>query len=93
MGSQFFSDMLLLRKQQLYLYLFFSLCAGAEHLCQIIYEAVPGVFFDSGTTTITMLSSEVVVHILNHLFNKLSDVCLVQGGEVVKRYLVQLFHL
>ncbi|XP_078149160.1 uncharacterized protein LOC144544512 isoform X2 [Carex rostrata] len=58
-----------------------SLCAGAEHLCQIIYEAVPGVFFDSGTTTITMLSSEVVVHILNHLFNKLSDVCLVQGGE------------
>jgi hypothetical protein len=64
--------------------IFFSLCTGAEHLCQIIFEAVPDVFFDSGTAMITMLSSEVAVHILNHLFNKLSDVCLVQGGEVVK---------
>lgn len=67
---------------------FFSLCAGAEHLCQTIYEAVPSVFFDPVTTMITLLSSEVAVHILNHLFNKLSDVCLVQGGEVVNRYLV-----
>ncbi|KAJ4789783.1 Gamma-tubulin complex component [Rhynchospora pubera] len=56
-------------------------CAGAEHLCQIIYEAVPGVFFNSGTTTVTILASEVAVHILNHLFNKLSDVCLVQGCQ------------
>jgi gamma-tubulin complex component 5 len=77
-----------------FIFIVFSLCAGAEHLCQIIYEAVPDVFFDSGTAMITMLSSEVAVHILNHLFNKLSNVCLVQGGEVVKKKtLFVLFYL
>ncbi|TVU49314.1 hypothetical protein EJB05_00622 [Eragrostis curvula] len=55
-----------------------SLCSGAEHLSQVVHGAVPDGFWDSGAH---MASSEVAVHILNHLFKKLNDVCLVEDGE------------
>ncbi|KAF8705112.1 hypothetical protein HU200_031378 [Digitaria exilis] len=55
-----------------------SLCSGAEHLSQVVHGAVPDGFWDSGTL---MVSSEVSVHILNHLFRKLNEVCLVEDGE------------
>jgi hypothetical protein len=59
-----------------------SLCSGAEHLYQVVHGAVPDGFWDSGAQ---MASSEVSVHILNHLFKKLNEVCLVEDGEVATR--------
>jgi gamma-tubulin complex component 5 len=55
-----------------------SLCSGAEHLSQVVHGVVPDGFWDSGAL---MASSEVSVHILNHLFKKLNEVCLVEDGE------------
>ncbi|OEL34718.1 hypothetical protein BAE44_0004266 [Dichanthelium oligosanthes] len=55
-----------------------SLCSGAEHLSQVVHGAVPDGFWDSGAL---MASSGVSVHILNHLFKKLNEVCLVEDGE------------
>ncbi|KAL6847272.1 hypothetical protein ACP4OV_023125 [Aristida adscensionis] len=55
-----------------------SLFSGAEHLSQVVHGVVPDRFWDSGTH---MASSEVSVHILNHLFKKLNEVCLVEDGE------------
>ncbi|KAL5224409.1 hypothetical protein ABZP36_011048 [Zizania latifolia] len=55
-----------------------SLCYGAEHLYQVVHGAVPDCFWNSGTQ---MSSSEVAVHVVNHLFVKLNEVCLVEDGE------------
>ncbi|GJM95261.1 hypothetical protein PR202_ga11973 [Eleusine coracana subsp. coracana] len=55
-----------------------SLCSGAEHLSQVVHGALPHSFWDSGAH---MASSEVAVYILNQLFKKLSEVCLVEDGE------------
>ncbi|KAG2630481.1 gamma-tubulin complex component 5-like isoform X2 [Panicum virgatum] len=55
-----------------------SLCSGAEHLSQVVHGVVPDGFWDSGAL---MASSEVSVHILNHLFKKLNEVCLVEDGK------------
>lgn len=61
---------------------FCSLCAGAELLWELRTGAVPNVFIDSGNT---VSSSEIAVYILNHLFKKLNEDCLVQGGEVAEK--------
>ncbi|ONK64090.1 uncharacterized protein A4U43_C07F21980 [Asparagus officinalis] len=55
-----------------------SLCSGAEQLFQVVHGAVPNVYFDSETST---SADEIAVHILDHLFKKLNEACLVQGGE------------
>ncbi|KAL6623488.1 hypothetical protein ACP70R_033367 [Stipagrostis hirtigluma subsp. patula] len=55
-----------------------SLFSGAEHLSQVVHRVLPDGFWDSGAH---MASSEVAVHILNHLFQKLNEVCLVEDGE------------
>uniref|UniRef100_A0A0E0BUZ6 Gamma-tubulin complex component n=1 Tax=Oryza glumipatula TaxID=40148 RepID=A0A0E0BUZ6_9ORYZ len=55
-----------------------SLCSGAEHLYQVVQGAVPDAFWNSGAQ---MASSEVAVHVVNHLFKKLNEVCLVEDGE------------
>nr|CAD1841758.1 unnamed protein product [Ananas comosus var. bracteatus] len=55
-----------------------SLCAGAELLWELRTGAVPNVFIDSGNT---VSSSEIAVYILNHLFKKLNEDCLVQGDS------------
>lgn len=55
-----------------------SLCSGAEYLVQVVYEAIPSTYFDPATS---LQAGEMSVHILDHLFKKLNEVCLVQGGE------------
>ncbi|CAD6217171.1 unnamed protein product [Miscanthus lutarioriparius] len=55
-----------------------SLRSGAEHLSQVLHRAVPDGFWDSGAH---VASSEVAVHILDHLFKKLNEVCLLEDGE------------
>jgi len=51
-------------------------------LSQVVHGVVPDGFWNSGAL---MASSEVSVHILNHLFKKLNEVCLVEDGEVTTR--------
>lgn len=47
-----------------------------------MHGAVPDGFWNSGAN---MASSEVAVHIVNHLFKKLNELCLVEDGEVATR--------
>ncbi|CAH8356142.1 unnamed protein product [Eruca vesicaria subsp. sativa] len=58
---------------------FASLCSGAEYLLQVVRGAIPQGYFESSSTIST---AEVAVHVLDYLYMKLDDVCLVQGGEV-----------
>ncbi|XP_071925269.1 uncharacterized protein [Coffea arabica] len=55
-----------------------SLCSGAEYLLQIVHEAVPGAYFEPNSY---IAAADVAVYILNQLYRKLDEVCLVQGGE------------
>ncbi|KAJ0941720.1 putative gamma-tubulin complex component protein [Helianthus annuus] len=55
-----------------------SLCSGAEYLLQIVHGAIPKDYIEGGTR---VSSAEMAVHILNRLYEKLNDACLVQGGE------------
>lgn len=57
----------------------FSLCSGAECLLQIVHGAIPQVYFEP---TSQIPASEIAAHILDHLYRKLDEDCLVQGGEV-----------
>ena len=59
-----------------------SLRSGAEHLSQVLHGAVPDGFWDSGAHK---ASSKVAAHILDHLFKKLNEVCLLEDGEVATR--------
>mgnify|MGYP004708682719 CR=1 FL=1 len=63
------------------MFVFCSLCPGAEYLLQIVHEAVPGAYFEPNSY---IAAADVAVYILNQLYRKLDEVCLVQGGEVVK---------
>ncbi|KAG7660235.1 Gamma tubulin complex component C-terminal [Arabidopsis suecica] len=56
-----------------------SLCSGAEYLLQVVHGAIPHTFFDSNST---ISAAEIAVHVLDYLYKKLDEVCLVQGGEV-----------
>ncbi|KAJ8512774.1 hypothetical protein OPV22_003208 [Ensete ventricosum] len=53
-----------------------SLCAGAEVLLQVVYGAIPVTYLQT-----SIPASELTVQILNHLFKKLNELCLVQGGK------------
>ncbi|OAY57168.1 gamma-tubulin complex component 5 isoform X1 [Manihot esculenta] len=55
-----------------------SLCSGAECLLQIVHGAIPQAYFQPNTY---IPASEMAVHILDYLYKKLDEVCLVQGGE------------
>ncbi|KAL8227385.1 hypothetical protein R6Q57_017217 [Mikania cordata] len=55
-----------------------SLCSGAEYLLQIVHGAIPKEYIEGDTH---VSSNEMAVHILNSLYDKLNDACLVQGGE------------
>ncbi|KAK9165274.1 hypothetical protein Scep_000465 [Stephania cephalantha] len=55
-----------------------SLCSGTEYLFQVVHEAIPSVYFDHEQS---VPAGELAVHILDHLYKKLNEVCLVQGGE------------
>lgn len=47
---------------------------------QIVSEAIPTVYFEFGAS---VPAAELAVHVLDYLHNKLDEMCLVQGGEVV----------
>ncbi|KAK1626301.1 hypothetical protein QYE76_000616 [Lolium multiflorum] len=55
-----------------------SLCSGAEHLYQVVHGAVPDGFWISGAN---IASSEVAVHVVDHIFKKLNAICLVEDGQ------------
>ncbi|XP_056693277.1 uncharacterized protein [Spinacia oleracea] len=66
-----------------------TLCPGAEFLLQVVREAVPNFWLDSLHSA---PAAEVAVHILDHLYKKLNETCLVQGGEEESyRMLLYLF--
>lgn len=62
----------------------FSLCSGGEYLLQIVDGAIPQVCFQFN---MSVPAAQVAVHILDYLYKKLDEVCLVQGGEVVVSFL------
>ncbi|KAK3025229.1 hypothetical protein RJ639_044577, partial [Escallonia herrerae] len=55
-----------------------SLCSGAEYLLQIVHGAIPQVYLDPDPP---LSAADIAVHILNYLYKKLNEVCLVHGGE------------
>ncbi|XP_058069305.1 uncharacterized protein LOC131218651 isoform X2 [Magnolia sinica] len=55
-----------------------SLCFGAEYLLQVVHGAIPSAYFESETV---VPAGEMSVHILNHLYKQLDEVCPVRGGE------------
>jgi len=67
--------------------IYFSLCSGAEFLLRIVYEVVPKVWLYSPHSA---TAAEVAVHVLDHLYKRLNEACLMQGGEVV-RTLIALY--
>lgn len=61
----------------------FSLCCGAECLFHVVQGAIPEVYLDSAAA---VPAGEMAVHILDYLYMKLNEVCLVQGGEVKEKF-------
>lgn len=55
-----------------------SLCAGAEFLFQLVQGAIPQAYDETDSS---ISATAIAVHILNYLCKKLTEVCLVQGGE------------
>ncbi|KAL5844957.1 hypothetical protein ACOSQ4_010915 [Xanthoceras sorbifolium] len=55
-----------------------GLCSGAEYLVQIVNGAIPQIYFESDSS---VPAAEMAVHVLDYLYEKLDEVCLVQGGE------------
>jgi hypothetical protein len=47
---------------------------------QIVHGAIPQVYFELNSS---VSAAELAVHVLDYLYKKLDEVCLVQGGEVV----------
>ncbi|KAG6484442.1 hypothetical protein ZIOFF_052958 [Zingiber officinale] len=62
-----------------------SIHAGAELLHQIVYGAIPRAYHHTSPS-----ASELTVHILDYLFKKLNEFCLVEGGKE-EAYLMLLF--
>ncbi|GFY86901.1 Spc97 / Spc98 family of spindle pole body (SBP) component [Actinidia rufa] len=52
--------------------------ASAEYLLQIVHGAIPKVYFEPDSS---VPAAEIAVHILDHLYKKLNEICPVQGGE------------
>ncbi|KAG9440720.1 hypothetical protein H6P81_020885 [Aristolochia fimbriata] len=55
-----------------------SVCSGAEYLLQVVQGAIPSVYLDNLSE---VPPSEITVHILDHLYELLNEICPVQGGE------------
>ncbi|KAF5203567.1 Gamma-tubulin complex component [Thalictrum thalictroides] len=55
-----------------------SLGSGADYLLQLVDGAIPSNYFDNESS---IRAAEMAVHILDHLYNKLTEICLVQGGK------------
>lgn len=54
---------------------------------QIVHGAIPQLYFESSSS---VPAAELAVHVLDYLYKKLDEVCLVQGGEVVTPVAVYL---
>ncbi|CAK7323914.1 unnamed protein product [Dovyalis caffra] len=63
-----------------------SLCSASEYLFQIVHGAIPQACFEPNSS---VPPAEISVHVLDYLYTKLDQVCLVQGGEV-EEYLMLL---
>ncbi|KAM3341979.1 gamma-tubulin complex component 5 [Capsicum galapagoense] len=55
-----------------------SLCAGTEFLFQLVQGAIPQAYDETNSS---ISATTFAVHILDYLYKKLTEVCLVQGGE------------
>ncbi|KAL9663352.1 hypothetical protein QQ045_018738 [Rhodiola kirilowii] len=55
-----------------------SLCSGSECLLQLVEGAVPKAIFEPHNS---LSAVEIAVFVLDHLYKKLNDACIVQGGE------------
>ncbi|CAA3003421.1 gamma-tubulin complex component 5 isoform X1 [Olea europaea subsp. europaea] len=55
-----------------------SLCSEADYLFQIVHGAIPQYYFELDHC---ISAAEIAVHIINHLYVELNEVCLLQGGE------------
>ncbi|KAL9306795.1 putative gamma-tubulin complex component protein [Arabidopsis thaliana] len=64
-----------------------SLSSDAEYLFQVVRGAIPHAYFESSSAIST---AEIAVHVLDYLYKRLDEVCLVQGGELVA---VEGFHM
>lgn len=53
-----------------------------------MHGAIPQVYLDSNSS---VPAADVAVHILDYLYVKLDEVCLVQGGEVVTTFMAQYY--
>lgn len=53
-----------------------------------MHGAIPQVYFDCNST---IPAADVAVHILDYLYKKLDEVCLVQGGEVVTSFMAYCY--
>jgi gamma-tubulin complex component 5 len=51
-------------------------CAGAEFLLQLVNSVIP-----SGQLENAVVAAELATHILDYLYENLSEFCLVQDGE------------
>jgi gamma-tubulin complex component 5 len=56
-----------------------SLCSDAEYLFQVVRGAIPHAYFESSSAIST---AEIAVHVLDYLYKRLDEVCLVQGGRI-----------
>ncbi|KHG22372.1 Gamma-tubulin complex component 5 [Gossypium arboreum] len=54
------------------------LCSGAEYLLQIVHGAIPQAYFEP---TSNISAADIATYILDYLYIKLDEACLVQGGE------------
>ncbi|XP_057973341.1 uncharacterized protein LOC131161533 [Malania oleifera] len=55
-----------------------SLCSGAEYLLQIVHGAIPQEYFEPDCA---VPAAQIAAHIHDHLYKKLNELCLVEGGE------------
>lgn len=62
-----------------------SLCSGAEYLLQIVHKAIPKVFFEASAT---IAPADLAVYVLDNLYKKLDEVCLIQNGQVERTVVV-----
>lgn len=51
-----------------------------------MHGAIPQVYFESNSS---LPAADLAVHVLDHLYKKLDEVCLVRGGEVVTPFFLQ----
>lgn len=49
--------------------------------------AIPQVYFESNSS---LPAADLAVHVLDHIYKKLDEVCLVRGGEVVTHFFYSL---